>query len=203
MTHQLPQLEFSYSAFEPHIDEETMMTHHSKHHQTYVDNLNKALEGHTELQDKPLEDLLANLDQVPGEIRTAVRNHGGGHYNHSLFWKVISPNPQKPEGKFKEAIEKKWGSVENFKEEFTATALGTFGSGWAWLCINKAKELEIISTSNQDCPLSQGLTPIFTIDVWEHAYYLKYKNRRADYIKAFLDNVACAEKVGAIYLDNI
>ncbi len=203
MSHTLPTLKYEYSDLEPHIDTETMITHHSKHHQTYVDNLNKALENHPELQNLSLENLLKDLGNIPEEVRTPIKNNGGGHYNHSLFWEVMSKNPKPISGKLKLAIETKWGSIETFKEIFSNTALTTFGSGWAWLCLNSNKELEIISTQNQDTPLSTGLIPILTIDVWEHAYYLKYKNKRVDYIKAWIENVACGEKMEEIYLKNI
>lgn len=194
MPHTLPQLDYSYDALEPHIDARTMEIHHSKHHQAYVDKLNQALENYPELQEKPVEDLLKNLDQIPEPVRTAVKNNGGGHYNHSLFWEVMSKTPQPISGLLKTKIEEKWSSIENFKDTFTQAAISTFGSGWTWLCI-KNNELEIISTSNQDTPLAEGSTPIFLIDVWEHAYYLKYQNRRPDYIKAWLDHALCGEKI--------
>ncbi len=189
MVHTLPKLDYSYEALEPYIDETTMMIHHTKHHQAYVDNLNKALADQPDLIDKSLEDLLSDLESVPKSIRTAVRNHGGGHYNHSLFWKVIGPSFAKaseggPTGDLGEAIVKDLGGFDKFKEEFTKAAMGRFGSGWAWLVLDGNK-LAIESTANQDTPLSEGKIPLLGLDVWEHAYYLKYQNRRADYVTAF------------------
>lgn len=181
----LPDLPYAYDALEPSIDQETMNIHHTKHHNTYVNNLNSALEGHSDLQDKTLEELISNLNDVPEEIRTAVRNNGGGHANHSLFWKVLSPNGGgEPTGELAEKINEKFGSFDKFKEEFAAAAAGRFGSGWAWLVLNNG-ELEITSTPNQDSPLMEGKTPLLGLDVWEHAYYLKYQNRRPEYIEAF------------------
>lgn len=183
--HELPALPYAANALEPHIDEQTMNIHHGKHHNTYVTNLNKALEGHDDLASKSVEELIADLDAVPEDIRTAVRNNGGGHANHSLFWQILSPNGGgAPSGELAEAIDKKFGSFEKFKEEFAAAAAGRFGSGWAWLVVNNG-ELEVMSTPNQDSPIMEGKTPILGLDVWEHAYYLKYQNRRPDYIKAF------------------
>ncbi|QHS22772.1 superoxide dismutase [Virgibacillus sp. MSP4-1] len=182
---ELPELPYAYDALEPHIDKETMNIHHTKHHNTYVTKLNAALEGHADLQDKSLEDLLGNLDAVPEDIRTAVRNNGGGHANHSLFWTVLSPNGGgEPKGEVAEKINAKFGSYDKFKEEFKAAATGRFGSGWAWLVVNNG-DVEITSTPNQDTPLMEGKTPILGLDVWEHAYYLKYQNKRPDYIAAF------------------
>ncbi|MCA0986050.1 superoxide dismutase [Guptibacillus algicola] len=182
---ELPQLPYDFNALEPHIDEETMKIHHGKHHNAYVTKLNGALEGHDNLADKSLEDLLGNLDAVPEGIRTAVRNNGGGHANHTLFWQVLSPNGGgEPSGDLSEAIKKKYGSFESFKDEFASAAAGRFGSGWAWLVV-KGGELEITSTPNQDTPVMEGITPILGLDVWEHAYYLKYQNKRPDYISAF------------------
>ncbi|SET63013.1 superoxide dismutase, Fe-Mn family [Salinibacillus kushneri] len=182
---ELPELPYAYDALEPHIDKETMNIHHTKHHNTYVTKLNGALEGHADLQDKSLEDLLGNLDAVPENIRTAVRNNGGGHANHSLFWTVLSPNGGgEPKGEVAEKINAKFGSFDKFKEEFKAAATGRFGSGWAWLVVNNG-DVEITSTPNQDTPLMEGKTPILGLDVWEHAYYLKYQNKRPDYIAAF------------------
>ncbi|WP_270179293.1 superoxide dismutase [Alkalihalobacillus sp. CinArs1] len=182
---ELPQLPYDFNALEPHIDEETMKIHHGKHHNAYVTKLNGALEGHENLADKSLEDLLGNLDAVPEGIRTAVRNNGGGHANHTLFWQVLSPNGGgEPSGDLSEAIKKKFGSFESFKDEFASAAAGRFGSGWAWLIV-KGGELEITSTPNQDTPVMEGITPILGLDVWEHAYYLKYQNKRPDYISAF------------------
>jgi len=185
MAYELPQLPYSYDALEPHIDKETMNIHHTKHHNTYVTNLNNALEGNTELLSKSVEELISNLDAVPESARTAVRNNGGGHANHSLFWQILSPNGGgEPTGELAEAINKKFGSYDAFKEEFTKAATTRFGSGWAWLVVNNG-ELEVTSTPNQDSPLMEGKTPILGLDVWEHAYYLNYQNRRPDYIQAF------------------
>ena len=184
MAFELPKLPYDYDALEPHIDKETMNIHHTKHHNTYVTNLNNAVTG-TEWENKDIEEILSNLDQVPENIRTAVRNNGGGHYNHTLFWQILSPNGGgEPKGELLEAINAKFGSFKAFKEEFTKAAIGRFGSGWAWLVVNNG-ELEVTSTPNQDTPLSEGKTPILGIDVWEHAYYLKYQNRRPEYVSAF------------------
>ncbi|MCX7788080.1 MAG: superoxide dismutase [Spirochaetes bacterium] len=185
MAHQLPSLPYPYNALEPYIDERTMTIHHTKHHGTYVNNLNKALEG-TEYAERPLEFLLKNLDSLPEQIRTPVRNNGGGHYNHSLFWTWMSPKGGgEPKGILKEAIDRTFGGFAGFKEKFSQAALGRFGSGWAWLVVNRNKNLEIYSTPNQDTPLMQGDIPLLGVDVWEHAYYLLYQNRRADYVEAF------------------
>mgnify|MGYP001379748040 FL=1 len=198
MAYELPQLPYSYDALEPHIDKETMNIHHTKHHNTYVTNLNNALEGNTELLSKSVEDLISNLDAVPEAVRTAVRNNGGGHANHSLFWQILSPNGGgEPTGELAEAINKKFGSFEAFKEEFTKAATTRFGSGWAWLVVNNG-ELEVTSTPNQDSPLMEGKTPILGLDVWEHAYYLKYQNRRPEYINSFW-NVVNWEEVNKRY----
>lgn len=185
MTYKVPDLPYDYNALEPHIDEQTMKLHHDKHHAAYVEKTNKALEDHPDLADKSIEQLMKDLDQVPEDIRTTVRNNGGGHANHSLFWTVMSPNGGgEPEGELKEAIESKFGSFDKFKEQFSSTAAGRFGSGWAWLVVNDG-ELEVMDTLNQDSPLSIGRTPILGLDVWEHSYYLKYQNKRPEYIKAF------------------
>ena len=185
MAFSLPQLPYEYDALEPHIDKETMNIHHTKHHNTYVTNLNAALEGQEDLAGKSLEELLANIESVPENIRTAVRNNGGGHANHSLFWELLSPNGGgEPTGELAEAIAAKFGSFESFKEEFAKTATTRFGSGWAWLTV-KDGELELYSTANQDSPLMEGKTPILGLDVWEHAYYLNYQNRRPEYIASF------------------
>lgn len=185
MAFELPKLPYAYDALEPYFDKETMTIHHTKHHNTYVTNLNKAIEGNAALTSKTVEELIANLDAVPEAQRTAVRNNGGGHANHSLFWQILSPNGGgEPAGELANAITKKFGSFETFKDEFAKAATGRFGSGWAWLVVNKG-ELEITSTANQDSPLSEGKTPILLLDVWEHAYYLKYQNRRPDYVGAF------------------
>lgn len=185
MAYELPALTYAYDALEPFIDKETMNIHHTKHHQTYVTKLNEALAAHAELQKKTVEDLVRDLGSVPDAIRTAVRNHGGGHANHSFFWKILKKDV-KPSGKIIEAINSTFGGQEQFKEKFTAAAAGVFGSGWAWLVASGGK-LEIMSTPNQDSPLTQGKTPIIGIDVWEHAYYLKYQNRRPEYIGAFFN----------------
>jgi superoxide dismutase, Fe-Mn family len=185
MAFELPQLPYAYDALEPHIDKETMNIHHTKHHNTYVTNLNNALEGNEELLSKSVEEVVSNLDAVPEAARTAVRNNGGGHANHSLFWQVISPNGGgEPTGELAEAINSKFGGFEGFKEEFSKAATTRFGSGWAWLVVNNG-ELEVTSTPNQDSPLMEGKTPILGLDVWEHAYYLNYQNRRPEYIGAF------------------
>ncbi|MEG0288464.1 MAG: superoxide dismutase [Carnobacterium sp.] len=185
MAYELPELPYAYDALAPSIDEETMHLHHDKHHNTYVTNLNKAIEKHPELGEKSIEELVAGLSAVPEDIRTAVRNNGGGHANHSFFWKILSPTGGgEPTGELKEAIESTFGSLDKFKEEFAAAATSRFGSGWAWLVVDGGK-LAITSTPNQDSPLSEGKTPVVGLDVWEHAYYLNYKNVRPDYIKAF------------------
>ncbi|OYD09143.1 superoxide dismutase [Paludifilum halophilum] len=184
--HELPALPYATDALEPHIDAQTMDIHHGRHHKTYVDKLNAALEGKAELQSKSVEDLVANLDQVPEDIRTAVRNNGGGHLNHSLFWQIMSPNGGgKPTGELAGAIDETFGSFEKFQEEFANTAAGRFGSGWAWLVVKNDGNLAVVNTLNQDNPVSDGHTPILGLDVWEHAYYLKYQNKRPEYIKAW------------------
>ena len=194
----LPELPYAYDALEPHIDKETMNIHHTKHHNTYVTKLNEALEGHDDLASKSIEDILANLDAVPENIRTAVRNNGGGHANHALFWTLLSPNGGgNPEGELADKINEAFGSFEKFKEEFANAGVGRFGSGWAWLVVNNGN-LEITSTPNQDTPISEGKTPILGLDVWEHAYYLKYQNKRPDYISAFW-NVVNWDKVSELY----
>ncbi|MDR5599636.1 superoxide dismutase [Paenibacillus larvae] len=186
MAYQLPALPYANNALEPHIDETTMMIHHDRHHNTYVTNLNAALEGHDNLSSKSVEDLISDLNSVPENIRTAVRNNGGGHANHSLFWKLLSPNGGgKPAGALAQAIDQELGGFEKFKEDFAKAATTRFGSGWAWLSVDKAGKLVVHSTGNQDNPLMKGLTPVLGIDVWEHAYYLKYQNKRPDYIAAF------------------
>lgn len=186
MAHELPALPYAHNALEPHIDARTMEIHHGKHHQGYVNNLNKALEGQTNLQSKSVEELLQNLEAIPESIRTAVRNNGGGHANHSLFWPCMSPNGGgEPSGELAEAIKAAFGSFASFKEQFSTAAATRFGSGWAWLCVEKSGGLVVMSTPNQDSPLSQGLKPILGLDVWEHAYYLHYQNRRPDYIAAW------------------
>ncbi len=185
MTYTLPDLPYAFDALEPYIDEETMHLHHDKHHNTYVTNLNVAIEKHPELGEKTIEELLSDMDAVPTDIKTAVRNNGGGHANHSFFWKIMAPNAGgEPTGAIKEAIDEAFGDFATFKEEFKKAAAGRFGSGWAWLVMENGK-LAITSTANQDSPLMEGKTPILGLDVWEHAYYLKYKNVRPDYIEAF------------------
>lgn len=186
MAFELPKLQYSYDALEPYIDAKTMEIHHSKHHQTYITNLNKALESYPELFEKSLEDLLANLDQIPESIRVAVRNGGGGHYNHTLFWQIIGPkSDSKPSENMNSLIADSFESFDNFKSEFNEKATKQFGSGWGWLCQDKSGKLVTLSTPNQDTPISSGLNPVLGIDVWEHAYYLNYQNKRPDYINAF------------------
>lgn len=186
MAHELPALPYPANALEPHIDEQTMNIHHDRHHNTYVTNLNAALESAPDLQNKSVEELISNLDAVPESIRTAVRNNGGGHANHSLFWMVIGPGGGgAPTGAVASAIDGDLGGFDKFKEDFTKAATTRFGSGWAWLVVGKDGKLAVTSTPNQDNPLSEGLTPILGLDVWEHAYYLKYQNKRPDYIAAF------------------
>ncbi|HHX8838286.1 TPA: superoxide dismutase [Enterococcus faecium] len=185
MTYTLPDLPYAYDALEPYIDEETMYLHHDKHHNTYVTNLNSAIEKYPELGEKTIEELLSDMDAIPTDIKTAVRNNGGGHANHSFFWEIMAPNAGgEPTGEIKEAINEAFGDFSSFKEEFKKAAAGRFGSGWAWLVMENGK-LAITSTANQDSPLMEGKTPILGLDVWEHAYYLKYKNVRPDYIAAF------------------
>lgn len=185
MAYELPQLPYAYDALEPHIDKETMNIHHTKHHNAYVTNLNNALAGNEDLLSKSVEELIANLDAVPESARTAVRNNGGGHANHSLFWELLSATGGgNPSGAIAEAIDAKFGSFDAFKEEFAKAATTRFGSGWAWLSLNNG-ELELTSTPNQDSPIMEGNTPLLGLDVWEHAYYLNYQNRRPDYIAAF------------------
>lgn len=189
MKHELPKLPYEYSALEPYIDETTMTIHHTKHHQAYINNLNAALEKYPALQEKSVEDLVRNLDSLPDDIRTAVRNNGGGHLNHSWFWNwMTKAEGQAPEGLLLEAIEKKFGSLDGFRDAFAKAAAGRFGSGWAWLVLTDG-ELEIVSTANQDNPITEGKHPILGLDVWEHAYYLKYQNRRPDYIKEWFNVV--------------
>ncbi|EMS4001612.1 superoxide dismutase [Listeria monocytogenes] len=185
MTYELPKLPYTYDALEPNFDKETMEIHYTKHHNTYVTKLNEAVAGHPELASKSAEELVTNLDSVPEAIRGAVRNHGGGHANHTLFWSILSPNGGgAPTGNLKAAIESEFGTFDEFKEKFNAAAAARFGSGWAWLVVNDGK-LEIVSTANQDSPLSDGKTPVLGLDVWEHAYYLKFQNRRPEYIDTF------------------
>lgn len=186
MTFTLPDLPYAYDALEPYIDVETMHLHHDKHHNTYVTNLNAAVEKHPELFDKTVEELVADLAAVPEDIRVAVQNNGGGHTNHSFFWEIMAPNAGgEPTGAIKAAIDTKFGSFAALKDAFKAAATGRFGSGWAWLVVDGNGDLEVVSTGNQDSPLTDGKTPVLGLDVWEHAYYLKYKNVRPDYIDAF------------------
>jgi Fe-Mn family superoxide dismutase len=199
MAHQLPALPYPNNALEPHIDEQTMMIHHDRHLNAYVTNLNAALEGHAELQAKSIEALLTDLNSVPENIRPAVRNNGGGHANHSLFWEVIGPNGGgQPTGALADAITAELGGFDKFKEDFAKAGITRFGSGWAWLSVTPAGKLVVSSTPNQDSPISEGNTPILGMDVWEHAYYLKYQNKRPDYIAAFW-NVVKWDKVAARY----
>ncbi len=185
MSHTLPTLPYAFDALEPHIDAATMETHYTKHHQAYIDKLNAALDKHPKLHEKTIEELVADIEMVPEDIKQAVRNNGGGHLNHSMFWVLMAPNSGgKPSGKLAEALTKKFSTFDKFKEEFAAAALNRFGSGWAWLVLD-GKELAIVSTANQDNPITDGKTPILGIDVWEHAYYLKYKNKRPDYVGAW------------------
>ena len=185
MAYSLPDLPYAYDALEPHIDARTMEIHHTKHHQTYITNVNGALEGQADLASKSVEDLVSDLNAVPESIRTAVRNNGGGHANHSFFWKVLAPNAGgAPKGKLAEAIANECGGFDSLKEAFLKAAATRFGSGWAWLSVKEGK-LVVHSTANQDSPLMEGATPVIGLDVWEHAYYLNYQNRRPDYVKAF------------------
>jgi Fe-Mn family superoxide dismutase len=193
MAHQLPDLPYDHNALEPHIDGRTMEIHHGKHHQAYINKLNDALAKHPNLESKPVEDLLRDLDSIPEDIRGAVRNHGGGHANHSLFWQVMSPSGGgAPDGALADAINSAFGSFDDFKAAFGAAAATRFGSGWAWLSVSGGS-LVVASSANQDSPLSSGHTPILGLDVWEHAYYLNYQNRRPDYVGAWWNVVNWAE----------
>ena len=185
MAHTLPALPYAFDALEPHIDARTMEIHYTKHHQAYVDKLNAALDKHPALHEKMVEELVADLDMVPEDIRTAVRNNGGGHLNHSMFWQLLAPNAGgKPSGALAGALEKKFGTFDSFVTQFTDAAGTRFGSGWAWLVLD-GTELSLVTTANQDNPITEGKTPILGLDVWEHAYYLKYQNKRPEYVKAF------------------
>ncbi|MEX2673174.1 MAG: superoxide dismutase [Phycisphaeraceae bacterium] len=191
MAFTLPELGYAYDALEPHIDAKTMEIHHTKHHNTYVTKLNGAVEG-TEWADKDIADVVANITRVPENIRTAVRNNGGGHFNHSFFWPLLKKDGGKPTGQLASAIDSDLGGFDKFKEDFTNAALTRFGSGWAWVCLNNDGKLCVCSTANQDNPLMAGIVecpgkPILGIDVWEHAYYLNYQNRRPDYVAAFFE----------------
>ncbi|MBJ9976171.1 superoxide dismutase [Pseudomonas sp. S75] len=202
MPHTLPDLPYAYDALEPHIDAQTMEIHHSKHHQTYINNLNAAIEG-TEWAEWPVEKLVGEVKQLPEKLQGAVVNQGGGHANHSLFWKVMSPSGGgQPSGQLAEAIQAQLGGFDAFKEAFTKAALSRFGSGWAWLSVTPQKTLVVESSGNQDSPLMHGNTPVLGLDVWEHAYYLKYQNRRPEYIGAFYNVIDWAE-VERRYLDAI
>jgi Fe-Mn family superoxide dismutase len=185
MAFTLPPLPYGFGALEPYIDAQTMEIHHDKHHQAYVTNLNAALLKYPELEKQTLEELLKNLDTLPEDIRTAVRNNGGGTYNHDLFWLMMSPKGGTPKGQVVDAIKKKFGSLEIFQDKFNTEAKTRFGSGWAWLSLDKKGELVVSSTANQDSPIMEGHQPIIGLDVWEHAYYLKYQNKRPDYIAAW------------------
>jgi Fe-Mn family superoxide dismutase len=193
--HQVPSLPYNYDALEPYIDEATMKLHHTKHHQAYVDKLNAALEKYPDLAQKPVEELLRDLNAVPEDIRQAVRNHGGGHHNHSLFWEMLAPVSTKssPKEQTITLLDQAFGDVENFEKLFKEAALARFGSGWVWLVVNKERKGEIISTANQDNPISEGKKVLLGLDVWEHAYYLKYQNRRTDYIDAFFNIINWAK----------
>ncbi len=186
MPYQLPKLPYSYDALEPHIDARTMEIHHTKHHQTYINNVNAALEKYPALADKSVQALISDLNAVPEDIRTVVRNNGGGHANHSMFWTIMAPKAGgEPSGELAEAIKSAFGGFDSFKDQFSKAAAGRFGSGWAWLSVDAGGKLFVTSTPNQDSPLSEGLKPILGLDVWEHAYYLNYQNRRPDYIAAW------------------
>ncbi len=197
MPHTLPELGYAYDALEPFIDAKTMEIHHTKHHQAYINNLNAALENHTDLQAKTAEELISNLETIPESIRTVVRNHGGGHANHSFFWSILKKDV-KFSGDIADGIASSFGGFEQFKDTFSTTAAKLFGSGWAWLVVDNGK-LEVMATPNQDSPVSVGKTPVIGLDVWEHAYYLKYQNRRPEYIEAFF-HIINWEKVSELYI---
>jgi Fe-Mn family superoxide dismutase len=200
MSYQLPDLPYDYDALEPYIDEKTMRVHHDKHHQGYTTKVNNALEG-SDFTDLPIDELLGKIDDVPVDIRQNVINNGGGFANHKLFWTILSPNGGgEPTGALADAIDDEFGSFEDFKDEFKSTATGQFGSGWGWLCVKDDGSLTVISTANQDSPYMQGLTPILGLDVWEHAYYLKYQNKRGDYADAFW-NLVDWDQVNEYYED--
>jgi Fe-Mn family superoxide dismutase len=199
MPYELPKLAYAYDALEPHIDARTMEIHHTKHHQAYINNVNAALESHPDLLAKQVETLVAELNSLPEAVRTAVRNNGGGHANHSLFWKVMGPGKGgEPKGDVAKAIESSFGDFGAFKDAFGKAAMGRFGSGWAWLVSDKAGKLQVVSTANQDSPLTDGLKPVLGLDVWEHAYYLNYQNRRADYVAAWW-NVVNWDEVASLF----
>lgn len=200
MAFKLPELDYAYNALEPYIDEDTMKIHHTKHHQAYLNNLNKIIEG-TEWENYEIDYIIANIDKIPQDIRTGVRNNGGGYYNHMLFWKFMAPDSaKKPSGELLEKIEETFGSFEEFQKKFEEAGAGQFGSGWAWLVLD-GKNLQIVKTSNQDNPLTDGKKPILCVDVWEHAYYLKYQNKRGDYLKSFW-NVVNWKEVERKYKEN-
>lgn len=200
MAYKLPDLPYKYDALEPHIDERTMKIHHTKHHQGYTDKVNAALEGHP-FADLPIEEVLSRINEVPEGKRQAVINNGGGFANHKLFWKVLSPDGGgQPDGKLADDIKKTFGSFDDFKEKFSNASAGQFGSGWGWLCVDSSGGMKVVSTPNQDSPYMNGLTPILGLDVWEHAYYLNYQNRRPDYISAFW-NVVNWDQVAQNYED--
>ena len=199
MPYQLPKLPYGYDALEPHIDARTMEIHYTKHHQTYINNVNAALEKYPALAEKSVEDLISDLSAIPEDIRTAVRNNGGGHANHSLFWTIMGPKAGgEPKGELADAIKSAFGGFDGFKDQFSKAATGRFGSGWAWLSVDGGGKVVLSSTANQDSPLSEGLTPILGLDVWEHAYYLNYQNRRPDYIAAWW-NVVNWKQVASNY----
>ena len=203
MAYTLPKLNYSYDALKPYIDARTMEIHYTKHHQAYIDNLNKAIHGKGDLESMSVEDLISDLKAVPEDIRNTVRNNGGGHANHSLFWNVIGPKAGgEPVGEVASDIKKFFGSFDDFKEKFALAAMTRFGSGWAWLSVARDGKLEISSTANQDSPMMEGKTPLLGIDVWEHAYYLNYQNRRADYITAFW-NVVNWKKVNELISESL
>lgn len=202
MVHTLPKLNYEYASLEPYIDAKTMEIHYTKHHQTYVDKLNAAIKG-TEFEDMDVNELLKNIESVPKEIKQAVTNHGGGHSNHTLFWQIMGPETGgQPTGELLIAINKSFNNFQEFQQKFSDLAKNHFGSGWAWLVINENKELELQTTKNQDSPLMQNKIPILCLDVWEHAYYLKYQNKRADYVDAWW-NIVNWEKVEQLYEENL
>lgn len=200
MPHTLPELPFEYDSLEPYMDKETLVIHHDKHHQAYVNKLNAALEGNTELLEKDIKEILENLESIPSDIKTPVTNHGGGHFNHTFFWTILKKDTEFS-GEVAEKIKEDFGSYDKFKEAFSNSAATLFGSGWAWLVINKEGKLEILQTKDQVSPVSSGLKPLLVIDVWEHAYYLKYQNRRPEYIEAFF-NLINWEQVNEYYLES-
>lgn len=201
MAYELPDLPYDYDALEPHIDERTMKIHHTKHHQGYTNKVNAALEGHEEFADLPIEELLQRINEVPKDIRQTVINNGGGYANHKLFWTILSPNGGgAATGSIAEAIDDKFGSFADFREEFNNAATGQFGSGWGWLCVKEDGSLEVLSTANQNSPYMNGLTPVLGVDVWEHAYYLHYQNKRGDYVEHFW-NLVNWDQVNEYYAD--